>query len=291
MFHTPFRRRVAAILSVPALVVAGIPGTAAGDPDGGSFCSAKGSGGANPDTAKVREVVNSAVASAQQGGWKMGVAIGGAGNKNPVITAGTANEAVYSASTIKVAVGAAAYKADVASKQTDDMRAMLGASDNEATNRLIDAVGGFDPVNAIIKDAGVDAKDYKLGNKMGGPTSEQASLLSATGGAKFLMALCNAAAVKDGVLSQDQARGLLTMMGDTSIKEGAALEKLKVGFERIADKTGEHPESKDGAVSHDIGIVGKGNHWFAIAVTTQGQSDGRGQIAELSKKLAPLFET
>lgn len=287
--HVALRRTLSCAAAIAAAVALAAPGPGFAAP-GSAICSAKGSGGANPDTAKVRDVVQSSVAAADQAGWKMGVAIGGAGNDNPVVTAGTANDAVYSASTIKVAIGAAVYRKDQDSDQAEDLKAMLGASDNEAANRLADAVGGFDAVNKVIADAGVDEGAYHLGNRMGGPKEDQASTLSAVGGAKFLMALCNAAATDGGFMSQKQASGLLSMMADDSIKSGAVLQKLKVGFPSIANKTGENSDSKDGAVSHDMGIVGSGNHWFAIAVTTQGTSDGMAQIADLAQKLAPLFE-
>lgn len=295
--HTHTHTRFYTLLAATALAVATTSaGTAWADPPAaGGTCTTSSPGGKNPDTTQVHQVTQSAVDAAKAQGLSMGVSIGGAGNTEPVINVGAFDDPMYSASTIKVAVATTVYANDAAANNTDDLRAMIGQSDNEAANRLIDVSGGFDGVNNIVRKAGVSEDQYNLGNRMGGPTAEQASILSAKGGAKYLMALCNAAAAPDGFVPKEVAENVLTLMSDSSIKNEAARAKLGQGeFTRLANKPGENGDVKDSkSVSHDIGIVGGGNHWFALAVTTTGgsgqDSEGTSLVADLAGKLAPLF--
>lgn len=296
MSSTHTFRTVAAAAAVTMAAVSFVgSGVATAAPASGAFCSKDTEGGTNPDTNKVKQIAQTAVDSAQAAGLTMGVSIAGAGNSKPVINVGAADKAMYAASTVKVPIAATIYDKGLAAQHSDDLQAMLGKSDNDAANRLIDAAGGFEPINALLRKAGVADGEYKVSNRLAVDSSQQSSVLSAIGGAKFLLALCNAAAADGGVISKDNATRLLTTMGDVGIKSEPSKARLfQGGFTRLAEKSGWNDDVKDGkSVSHDIGITGGGNHWFIISVTTEGgtgqQSAGDQQIATFAKSAAPVF--
>lgn len=184
---------------------------------------------------------------------------------------------VYSASIIKVGVAAAALKNGKGEEQ--DLNLMITKSDNDATNRLIDAVGGFDAVNKVIGEAGVKGDDFKLANKMGG--TEYLSRASAQGAGTILQQILKSSeGNNDEFLKKEDAQKIIDLMKKQTVntKLGQGLETGK----EVAHKTGEHPDAK---VSHDIGYLFAGDKTYVIADLTDGNFEaGTQEIASISSQ-------
>lgn len=239
------------------------------------------------------------VDKAKDSGITMGVAVAKASGGDPV-TAGAASSPVYSASAIKVAVAATVEKKlrqdEQVQVQSDHVvggagvglsagsypvsrlqEAMITASDNTATNALIDAVGGFDAVNDVISEAGVGS-GLSLQNKM--MSGSTASRLSATASTEFLTAVWKASqSSRGGLISQEGAKRLIDLMKRQTIRTKLASQ---VPEGKVANKTGENT-----GISHDVGYIWtSSNGPVAISVTTTfsgGDSAANTAIAEIGK--------
>ncbi|MFC3848583.1 serine hydrolase [Corynebacterium hansenii] len=141
------------------------------------------------------------------------------------------------------------------------LRYVMAYSDNTAANALIDAVGGFDAVNGIIEDAGVDGERYHLGNKMNtpNPTGDR-SWFSPSQSALFMARIQE---VADGhgdhaFIDRDTARTALTYL----TYGGAQKFAMYVGG--AAQKTGDTIEG-----TNDHGILYSGAGPVAFGITTR----------------------
>lgn len=205
----------------------------------------------------------------------------------------------YAASTVKVAVAAAAVDKIGADKLTETMIPvteitgganavtatgeykasdllgwMITESCNTSTNAVIDYLGGFAPVNEIIAAAGVD-EGYSLQNKM---MTTQDSVLSSEGGTQFLQSLYRASAGQGRWIDSSAAGVVIDLMAQQKnrTKLGRDLPK-----EVVYNKTGENS-----GVSHDMGYILAGDRVYAVTVTTTGQTDD-----ELIGKIGKTIQT
>ncbi len=141
------------------------------------------------------------------------------------------------------------------------LRYVMAYSDNTAANGLIDAVGGFDAVNEIIGDAGVDESRYHLGNKMNVPNpSGDRSWISPSQSALFMARIQE---VADGhgehdFIDRDTAQTALTYL----TYGGAQKFAMYVGS--AVQKTGD-----TGAGTNDHGILYTGAGPVAFGITTR----------------------
>lgn len=133
---------------------------------------------------------------------------------------------------------------------------MITISDNTATNKLVDVVGGFAPINATIAAAGVDREDLHFGRKMWGDIipPDGDVWLTPYGVNGFLTALYETArpapaarAATSDFLTQASAQKLIDLMlaQQVQTKLGAVIPASV-----LAHKTGEND-----TVSHDVGFV------------------------------------
>lgn len=240
------------------------------------------------------------VDQAKDAGVTVGVSVSPAKGGDP-ITAGAAGSDVYSASAIKVAIAAAVERklrqdeqvtvrpehvvggAGVGLSAGDYpvsrlQEVMITDSDNTATNALIDAVGGFGEVNAVIADAGVSGGLSLQNMMMSGST---ASKLSATGATEFLTAVWGASASDGGFITKDGANRIIDLMKAQKVR-GKLPAHIPRG--KVANKTGENA-----GVSHDIGFIWpeKGQP-VAVAVTTTfsgGDSAAVSAVADIGKHI------
>lgn len=270
---------------------------------GGGDTKAAGSGGEDEESPadKLQSDLDRIVGEARDNGVTLAVSAGEVGAD--AINAGDSGGSVYAASTIKVAIAATVEKKlkqdddvdveddDVVGGSGTDLEAgtypvseleekMITASDNTATNALIDAVGGFDEVNKVIADAGVEG-GYKLANKMMAEPSGQSSQISAESARTFLDALFDASENDGGVVAKDQASRIVDLMKQQNLRD-----KLPADIPEgdVANKTGETDE-----VSHDIGFVWpKSGEPVSVAVTSEFSSDietANGYIADIGKAI------
>ena len=246
-----------------------------------------------------------AVDKAKDAGVTVGVSVAPT-NGGDAVTAGAAATEEYSASAIKVAIAAAVErhlrqdeKITVSSEHVVGgagvgltageypvsrlQEVMITDSDNTATNALIDAVGGFDAVNAVISDAGVRS-GLSLSNKMmSGSTS---SRLLATGATSFLTSLWDASTSDGGFISKDAANRVIDLMKAQKLRS-----KLPAHIPqgKVANKTGENT-----GVSHDIGYIWpESGSPVAVAVTTTfngGDSAAVSAIADLGKHIYENYD-
>lgn len=240
------------------------------------------------------------VDQANDAGVTVGVAVSPAAGGD-LVTAGAAGTAAYSASAIKVAVAAAVERKlrqdEQVTVRTEHVvggagvglsagdypasrlqEVMITDSDNTATNALIDAVGGFDEVNAVIADAGVSGGLSLQNMMMSGSTT---SRLSATGATEFLTAVWGASTSGGGFITSDGANRIIDLMKAQKLRT-----KLPAHIPQgqVANKTGENT-----GISHDIGFI-----WpdsgdpVAVAVTatfTGGDSAAVAAVADIGKHI------
>ncbi len=129
---------------------------------------------------------------------------------------------------------------------------MITVSDNTATNKLVDVVGGFDPINALTQSAGISMGDLHFGRKMFGPIVPPAGDIWLTPyGVNQLMTLfyeiAGGASTDDDFLTAESAQLIVDLMLQQQVKTklGAVIPA-----EVLAHKTGENAD-----VSHDIGMI------------------------------------
>lgn len=152
-------------------------------------------------------------------------------------------------------IGAGDYTVDTL------LRYVMAYSDNTAANGLIDAVGGFDAVNEVIEDAGVDGERYHLGNKMNIPNpSGDRSWISPTQSALFMSKIHEAA---DGDGDADFIDGETARTALTYLTYGGA-QKFAMYAGNAVQKTGDTGEG-----TNDHGILYTGAGPIAFGITTR----------------------
>jgi beta-lactamase class A len=222
---------------------------------GGSSSSSSGGGSLTDD-------VNSLIAGLQSG-TKASVGYQELGGGAPTVIGETGQ--MLSASVIKMYIAAFAISKGM---NTEDMRKMISNSDNDATNRVIDAVGGVSAVDSYISGKGWS--NTKLNRKIGQPNGTE-SYTSSADSLDFLAKLYNHQI--NGTAGDDILLGYMKNQdthndaeaGETSYKIRYALDgKSDINF--IANKTGEHTNSR--ATANDVAIVSTAKGDFLLTIFT-----------------------
>lgn len=144
---------------------------------------------------------------------------------------------------------------------------MITVSDNTATNKLVDVVGGHGPINALSQDAGIAKEDLHFGRKMfGAIVLPDGDIWATPAGFEQLLDLFYATAEGSpnaGFLSVASAEHILALMQRQQVKTklGAAVPPGVV-----AHKTGEND-----TVSHDLGYFLIPGRDLAIGVFTRNE--------------------
>lgn len=151
---------------------------------------------------------------------------------------------------------------------------MITVSDNTATNKLVDVVGGHDPINELTQQAGIDKDDLHFGRKMfGAIVAPDGDIWATPYGFEQLLDLFFDTAEgrpTPGFLTRESARHILDLMQQQKVKTklGAAVPP---GI--VAHKTGEND-----TVSHDLGYFFLPGSDLSIGVFTRNEG-GYGSAA------------
>lgn len=230
----------------------------------------------------IQDAVDAAVAAGQAQGIQTAVAVTDTSTGQNYTVNGS--EVMPSASEIKLAVALAAMKkvdnGEISMEEVQpNLDPMISNSDNEATNRLIDQLGGIDAVNAEVQGMGVSSSDVTLGRKLGISFSGDDPNKMTVNGANQMLGIIQQSASGSGSISQGGANAIVNAMRNQTVdtKFGAVLPN-----DQIAHKTGEL-----GGASHDVGYIFDGEKWIAVSVMTNNPN-GSDQAAnnEIIKSLA-----
>lgn len=239
--------------------------------------------GAPAEKSALQRAADTAVNSGKAKGIDVAVAISDPKTGESYIVGG--EKTMPSASAIKLAVAlAAAKKVDDGSLKLDeikgDLNPMISNSDNEATNRLIDKVGGLDAVNQAVAGFGISANDVRIGRKLGIDFEGEDPNRMTVVGANALLGEIYKSANGNGNVGQKPAQAIMDAMRAQSVdtKFGAVLPN-----DHIAHKTGEL-----GGASHDMGYVFDGDKWLAVSIMTNksgaaNQADNNAIIQQFAK--------
>lgn len=141
---------------------------------------------------------------------------------------------------------------------------MIQVSDNTATNKLVDVVGGFDQINGLTESAGIAKSELHFGRKMfGAIVLPDGDLWATPHGYKQLLDLyydSSQGVLTPGFLEQSSAKYLIGLMRGQTVKTklGAVIPG-KI----LAHKTGEND-----TVSHDLGFILLADREVSIGVFT-----------------------
>ncbi len=150
-------------------------------------------------------------------------------------------------------------------------------SDNTATNVLIDYLGGFAPINALIDS--MNQRETVLGRKMLAPAPPE----NFTSPDDVISLL---GAVWDGDLLRQVNRDLLLSFMLEQTLNGKIPAALPSGVP-VAHKTGELPD-----VSHDVGYYLIPGTEIAVAFLTSGvETDGAETVRELARAVYDYIES
>lgn len=170
------------------------------------------------------------------------------------------SDSLPSASTIKVFIAISAYENIERGtlKETDslinDIHSMLNRSDNYATNRVIDALGGFYPVNNTIEKL-TGSNRTSLNRKLAKPGKENMTDVT-----DLILAMEE---LNDSMLiSKRSAEKIKESMTNTNTKSSKLLANLPA-YARGINKSGENP---DRGQELDVAIIDVGSSRFALAV-------------------------
>ena len=173
------------------------------------------------------------------------------------------SESLPSASTIKVFIAISAYENIERGtlKETDslinDIHSMLNRSDNYATNRVIDALGGFYPVNNTIEKL-TGSNRTSLNRKLAKPGKENMTDVT-----DLILAMEE---LNDSILiSKRSAEKIKESMTNTNTRSSKLLANLPP-YARGINKSGENP---DRGQELDVAIIDVGSTRFALAVATK----------------------
>lgn len=226
-----------------------------------------------------------AISAADADGITMDVVVGDASSGNRT---GDAGKKVYPASVIKIAVAAAALKDGAVDAGDSDLAAMITKSDNEATNRIVEKVGGMDKVNDLSKGVIGSGEDITMANLMMSGSFD--STANAGGMASLLQEIYDSSTGKGDLLEKDKAQAIIDLMKQQQVATKLG-KGLSVGTQ-LANKTGEFAEA---GVSHDVGYLFSGDKVYTIAVFTSfspgqdGFDKANGHIVSLSNDIAGLL--
>ncbi len=170
------------------------------------------------------------------------------------------SESLPSASTIKVFIAISAYEniergsINETDSLNNDIHLMLNRSDNYATNRVIDALGGFSTVNNTIAKL-TGTKRTSLNRKLAHSGKENMVDVS-----DLIMAMEELNNPK--LISERSAERIKRSMTDTNTKSSKLLANLPP-YARGINKSGENP---DRGQELDVAIIDVGSTRFALAV-------------------------
>ena len=170
------------------------------------------------------------------------------------------SESLPSASTIKVFIAISAYEniergsINEIDSLNNDIHLMLNRSDNYATNRVIDALGGFSTVNNTIAKL-TGTKRTSLNRKLAYPGKENMVDVS-----DLIMAMEELNNPK--LISEISAERIKESMTDTNTKSSKLLANLPP-YARGINKSGENP---DRGQELDVAIIDVGSTRFALAI-------------------------
>ncbi|WP_244928110.1 serine hydrolase [Nocardioides sp. W7] len=141
---------------------------------------------------------------------------------------------------------------------------MIQVSDNTATNKLVDVVGGFNPINTLTESAGIAKSDLHFGRKMFGATVlPDGDLWSTPHGFKQLLDLyydTSQGTITPGFLGRPSATSLIALMRGQTVKTKLG---ATIPGNILAHKTGENA-----TVSHDLGFLLLSGREVSIGVFT-----------------------
>lgn len=141
---------------------------------------------------------------------------------------------------------------------------MIQVSDNTATNKLVDVVGGFDPINTLTEDAGIAKDELHFGRKMfGAIVPPDGDLWATPHGYKQLLDLyydSSQGDVTPGFINQSSAKYLISLMRGQTVKTKLG---ATIPGNILAHKTGEND-----TVSHDLGFILLADREVSIGVFT-----------------------
>lgn len=128
---------------------------------------------------------------------------------------------------------------------------MIQISDNTATNKLVDVVGGFGPINQLTESAGIAKSELHFGRKMfGAVVLPDGDLWATPHGYKQLLDLyydTSQSTLTSGFLAASSAKSLIGLMRGQKVKTKLG---ATIPGNILAHKTGEN-----GTVSHDLGFI------------------------------------
>ena len=234
---------------------------------------------------KVEKYIND---SATNGNWEVYVK-DLSGNREGV--AYNIYNQMPSASVIKLFIAAAAYeKFGVNSKYENDINIMISNSDNNAANRLIDAIGGISAVNRLIDEIGgiSDDNSYETNNDHSSTKLNR----------KF--GITGYSASNDNYSSAEEVGALLQeIYNGTCVSEAASKKiyeymknqthrgKIPAGITggEVANKTGELSSSSyaNGPIENDAAIVHKDDVDYLIVVFSSNVGDDGKAIKDISE--------
>ena len=226
-----------------------------------------------------------AISAAEADGITMDVVVGDASSGDRT---GDAGKKVYPASVIKIAVAAAALKDGAVDAGDSDLAAMITRSDNEATNRIVEKVGGMDKVNDLSRDVVGSGEDITMANLMMSGSFD--STANAGGMVSLLQEIYDSSTGNGDLLEKDKAQAIIDLMKQQQVTTKLG-NGLSVGTQ-LANKTGEYAEA---GVSHDVGYLFSGDKVYTIAVFTSfspgqdGFAKANSHIVNLSNDIAGLL--
>lgn len=170
------------------------------------------------------------------------------------------SESLPSASTIKVFIAISAYEniergsINETDSLNNDIHLMLNRSDNSATNRVIDTLGGFSTVNSTIAKL-TGSNRTSLNRKLAHSGDENMVDVS-----DLIMAMEELNNPK--LISAINAERIKESMTDTNTKSSKLLANLPP-YAKGVNKSGENP---DRGQELDVAIIDVGSTRFALAV-------------------------
>lgn len=233
----------------------------------------------------IYAAAENAISAAEADGITMDVVVGDASSGNRT---GDAGKKVYPASVIKIAVAAAALKDGAVDAGDSDLAAMITRSDNEATNRIVEKVGGMDKVNDLSRGVVGSGEDITMANLMLSGSFD--STANAGGMTSLLQEIYDSSTGNGDLLEKDQAQAIIDLMKQQQVTTKLG-KGLSVGTQ-LANKTGEYAEA---GVSHDVGYLFSGDKVYTIAVFTSfspgqdGFDKANSHIVSLSNDIAGLL--
>lgn len=152
---------------------------------------------------------------------------------------------------------------------------MVTVSDNTATNKLVDVVGGFEAINTLTQDAGIAQRDLHFGRKMFGPVvpPDGDVWLTPRGMNQLMVLFYDIASGEQAMpefLSAESAQHIVELMLAQQVKTKLG---ATVPAEVLAHKTGEND-----VVSHDVGMLLVPGQEMTLSVFSRGAEGFSGDV-------------